>query len=280
MAPTLASTLTNEQLQELLSLIKGADTVELKVTVPDVRTTVRALGLDPLDAQIRQVFFLDTPDLVLDNHGVVVRARRTQKRPDDSVVKLRPVVPSELPKDIRKSASFGVEVDASPSGFVCSGSMKGRPSADVRSVMLGKGKIRDLFSKEQQVLYKRHAPEGLELDDLSILGPIFVLKLKATVDGYEHRKLVGEMWLYPDGSRILELSTKCMPSEAFQVAAESRAFLGAKGIDLAGEQAMKTRTALEFFAAEMAGPKPAPARTRSRRPAASKAAGANGDATA
>ncbi len=277
MAPTMASTLTNEQLQELLSLIKGADTVELKVTVPDVRATVRALGLDPLDAQIRQVFFLDTPDLVLDSHGLVVRARRTQKRGDDSVVKLRPVVPSELPKDVRKSASFGVEVDASPGGFVCSGSMKGRPATDVRSVMLGNGKIRDLFSKEQQVLYKRHAPDGLELDDLSILGPIFVLKLKAFVDGYEHRKLVGEMWLYPDGGRILELSTKCLPAEAFQVAAESRAFLGSKGIDLAGEQAMKTRTALEFFASEMA---PAPAPTRSRRPAASTAAGTDRGATA
>src|SRR4029079_19191823 len=177
----------------------------------------------------------------LDNHGVVVRARRTQKRPDDSVVKLRPVVPSELPKDIRKSASFGVEVDASPSGFVCSGSMKGRPSADVRSVMLGKGRIRDLYSKEQQALYKRHAPEGLELDDLSILGPIFVLKLKATVDGYEHRKLVGEMWLYPDGSRILELSTKCMPSEAFQVAAETRVYLAERGITAGGQQQEKKR---------------------------------------
>ena len=33
------------------------------------------------------------------------------------------------------------------------------------------------------------------------------------------------MWLYPDGSRILELSTKCAPAEAFQVAAETRAFL-------------------------------------------------------
>ena len=33
------------------------------------------------------------------------------------------------------------------------------------------------------------------------------------------------MWLYPDGSRVLELSTRCATNEAFQVAAESRAFL-------------------------------------------------------
>jgi inorganic triphosphatase YgiF len=39
---------------------------------------VAALGLDALDAQIRQVFFFDTPDLDLNRAGVVVRARRIQ----------------------------------------------------------------------------------------------------------------------------------------------------------------------------------------------------------
>jgi hypothetical protein len=62
------------------------------------------------------------------------------------------------------------------------------------------------------------------------------------------------MWLYPDGSRILELSTKCAPTEAFQVAAETRAFLSSRGVDLAGAQATKTRTALEFFAKEVQQP--------------------------
>ena len=93
--------LGDAELQKLLELIKGADSVELKLTVPEEnqRSTVRALGLDPLQAEIRQVFFLDTPELALDRLGLVVRARRSQKKGDDSVVKLRPVVPSELPKD-------------------------------------------------------------------------------------------------------------------------------------------------------------------------------------
>jgi hypothetical protein len=59
--------------------------------------------------------------------------------------------------------------------------------------------------------------------------------------------LVAELWLYPDGSRILELSTKCVPAEAFDVAAETRAFLAKQGVDLFGEQQTKTKTALEFF---------------------------------
>ena len=49
----------------------------------------------------------------------------------------------------------------------------------------------------------------------------------------------------PDGSRILELSTKCAPAEGFQVAAETRAFLAAQGVGLSGEQ--QTKTALEYF---------------------------------
>ena len=84
------------------------------------------------------------------------------------------------------------------------------------------------------------------MEDLSILGPIFVLKLKFTHKAYA-RRLVSELWLYPDNSMLLELSTKCAPPEAFQVAAETRVFLTDHGIDLSGEQATKTRKALEYF---------------------------------
>jgi hypothetical protein len=246
---TARRALSDEQFQELVALIRNADSVELKLTVPEheQRSTAAALGLDPLDGQIRQVFFFDTPDLALDKHGVVVRARRVQKKGDDSVVKLRPVVPHELPGRVRKSPSFGVEVDAMPGGFVCSGSMKrSMDQTAVRAVVSGERAVRKLFSKEQQAFFAAHAPEGVELDDLSILGPIFVLKLRFSPSGYA-RKMVAELWLYPDNSRILELSTKCLPSEAFQVAAEARAFLTARGVDLAGGQQTKTRTALRFF---------------------------------
>jgi hypothetical protein len=99
-------------------------------------------------------------------------------------------------------------------------------------------------------LFRAHAPDAIELDDLAVLGPIFVLKLKWQPRGFA-RKMVAEMWLYPDGARIFELSTKCLPDEAFQVAAEARLFLSEHGIDLSGEQQTKTRTALEFFAAEL-----------------------------
>ena len=91
------------------------------------RSTVQALGMDPLGAQVRLVSFYDTPDLQLESAGVVVRARRVAGKGDDSVVKLRPVVPSELPRKVRESPWCMVEVDAMPGGFVCSASMKGVP---------------------------------------------------------------------------------------------------------------------------------------------------------
>jgi hypothetical protein len=245
--------LIDEDLERLLGLVKGADSVELKLTVPesDQRSTVAALGMDPLDAQIRQVFFFDTPDLALNRAGLVVRARRVQGRGGDSVVKLRPVVPDELPPELRKSPSLVVEVDAMPGGYVCSASFKGKlATEDVKEAAAGKRPIRKLFSKEQRAFFSTHAPEAVELNSLSILGPIFVLKLNFSPEGYG-RKMVAEMWMYPDNSRILELSTKCAPRDALQVALESRQFLESRGVDLSDEQQTKTKTALDFYAKQL-----------------------------
>jgi hypothetical protein len=243
--------LTDAQLEEMLALTSHADSVELKLTVPDSerRATVTGLGMDPLEAQIRQVFFFDTPDLRLNSHGVVVRARRVQGRGDDTVIKLRPIVPDELPPSVRNAKTMVVEVDAMPGGYVCSASFKGAlgPGDAVRQVAAGTRAIRKLYSKEQRAFYATHAPDGLELDHLSVLGPINVMKLKFTPKGLK-RRLVAELWLYPDGERILELSTKCAPGEGFQVAAEMRAFLAERGVDLYGEQQTKTKTALDYFA--------------------------------
>jgi hypothetical protein len=250
MATATSPRFTDEQQAEFLKLAKDSDSVELKLTVPEAQhaSTVAALGMDPLDAQIRQVFFFDTPELALDKAGVVVRARRIQGKGDDSVVKLRPVVPGELPGGLRESQGFRVEVDALPGGFVCSGALKRplQPTA-VRSTLAGERPLRKLFSKEQRAFYAAHAPEGIGLDDLAVLGPIFVLKLRLDPEELG-RRVVAEMWLYPDGSRVLELSTRTATNEAFQVAAESRAFLTKSGVDLSGEQQTKTRKALRYFA--------------------------------
>jgi hypothetical protein len=198
------------------------------------------------------VFFFDTPDLRLNHAGVVVRARRRPGGVGDTVIKLRPVQPADLPPELRKEASFNVEVDVLPGGYVCSASFKGRiPSEAIRDAAAGRGSIRKLFTKAQRAFYAAHAPEGVELDQLITLGPTFILK--SVFEPPElGRQAVAEMWLYPDGSRILELSTKCRPVEAFQVAAETRHYLIERGVPLGAVQQTKTKAALEYFMAQLA----------------------------
>jgi hypothetical protein len=247
--------LSGEELAELLGLIESADSVELKVTLPESehRSAVRALGLDPLEAQIRQIYFFDTPDLRLQQSGLAVRARRIQGRSGDSVVKLRPIVPNDLPEDVRRSAAMNVEVDAMPGGYVCSASMKGKvPNEDVVEAIRGDRPLRKVFSKEQRSFFAANAPEGLALDELRILGPVFVLK-QVHQPQKSARRMVAEVWLLPDGSRILELSTKCPSSEAFQAAVEARAYLEGKGLDLTADPQTKTKATLEFFAGTLGG---------------------------
>jgi hypothetical protein len=227
--------LSDDDLARVLELARKSDSVELKLTVPaaDHRAAIAALGLDPLEAQIRQVFFFDTSDLALNGAGVVVRARRIQGRTGDTVVKLRPVEPDDLPEELRRSPSVTVEVDAMPGGYVCSASLKGRADgAAIRAVALGNEPARKLFTKEQRRFLGAHTPDGLKPKELG-------------------RRVVAELWLYADNSRILELSTKCTAVDAFQVAAEARLYLERKGVDLDGRQETKTKAALTFFSKQL-----------------------------
>ncbi len=241
--------LSDAEIAEVMRLMKGSDSVELKVTVPESahRSAILGVGIDPIETQPRQVFFFDTPDLALYEAGVVVRARRIQGGRGDTVVKLRPIVPADLPEELRQLPAVKVEVDVVPGGFVCSASFKGRTTAaEVRQVVMGETPLRKIFTKDQRAFYHAHAPAGIDMDSLVALGPTFVLKAQLP-PGELGRVLVGEMWLYQDGSRILELSTKCQPSEAFQVAAEARVFLAERGVVIGGVQQAKTKVALEFF---------------------------------
>ena len=143
-----------------------------------------------------------------------------------------------------------------PGGFVCSGSFKAKlPEPHVRAAVAGGQADPEAVHQGAAGLLRSQVP-SVEIDDLSVLGPITVFKLKFRPKELAGRKMVAELWNYPDGSRIVELSTKCAPGETFQVAAETRAFLFERGVELTGEQQTKTRTALEFFANELKGEAP------------------------
>jgi hypothetical protein len=248
--------LSPEQLVEVLELLKGATSVELKLMVPDSqRPVIRRLGFDPVEAEPRQVFFFDTPDLQLEKAGLIVRARRSPGGKADTVIKLRPIDPAAINAELRHDDAFKIEVDVMPGGYVCSGSARGRCSAqDVLDAADGKVPLESIFSRNQREFYAAHAPAGLSMDELVPLGPTFLLRLRHQPKRFD-RPVIVEQWLYPDGSRVLEMSTKGEPEEAFQLGVEFRAFITSCGIALGDQAVTKTRTALAYFSKTLE-PKP------------------------
>jgi len=245
---------TDKRMAKALGLLKNAHSVELKLTVLDAErdAAVVELDLDLLHAELRQAIFFDTPDLRLSRAGIIVRARRARKG-GDAVIKLRPIVPRELPGRLRRSDHFLIEIDAMPSAYVCSGTLQEAVDNEhVKAVIRGARSIRKLFSAEQRAFYADNAPRGLELDALTPFGPINIAKTKFDLGEDIGRTAKAELWFYPDGSRILELSMKCPPEKAFQRAADVRAALARRGITLIGEQQTKTRKALQYFAQQAA----------------------------
>ncbi len=69
------------------------------------------------------------------------------------MIKLRPVVPSELPSDLRGSPNLVVEVAVMPGGYGCFASLKSQlPKPAVRAAALGEKPLRkgiDLSGEQQ-----------------------------------------------------------------------------------------------------------------------------------
>ena len=181
---------------------------------------------------------------------MVVRARRVQGKGDDSVVKLRPVVPGDAARDScaarRASASRSTRCPAASSARR---TLKGalRPT-DVRAALAGElADPQAVLQGAARVLHRARAGRASG-STTSRSSARSSCSSCAWTPAELERRLVAEMWLYPDGSRVLELSTRCGTDEAFQVAAEMRAYLTAAASTSSGEQQTKTRKALEYFA--------------------------------
>ena len=201
--------------------------------------------MDPLDAQVRQVFFFDTPDLALDGAGVVA-ARRVQGKGDDTVVKLRPVVPDELPAKLRASAMFGVEVDAMPGLCLCSGSLGVPKERDaVKATVAGERPCASC-SARSSALFEEHA-----LQRHARTSPCSARSALAEDVAEDARPQAGRRAVvHPDGARILELLTKCAPDEARSRRPPDQGSSPSEGTDLSKQQT-KTRTALNFYLKEL-----------------------------
>jgi hypothetical protein len=237
--------LSDRELDQLVAVAGQVDRVELKLTVPRraEQATCAALGVQFRRTPDHQVFYFDTPDRLLRQHGVVFRARSRRNQRDDVVVKLRPAAPEDLPARLRRSKRFVVEIDGMPGTYVCSAASKTHLAAGevARTVRRGRPPRR-LLSPSQLRLLTTHLPAGVDLDRLATLGPVDVHRGR-TRPAEAHLGLVAERWTFPDGTEILELSRRCPPAEVLSAAARTATVLLAHGLDLTGPHQLKTLAA-------------------------------------
>lgn len=240
------ATLSPADPRTLRTLVEASDSVELKLVVPERagRRVLTELGVDLFDAQLRHVFFLDTPALALSAAGIIVRVRRTKHAKDDSVVKLRPAQPAQLASDLLHRNGIKVEIDVTATRHVCSASFRARlGDGTVARVLAATAPVGSMFTPAQQQFFSEHAPAGITLEDLCIFGPIVTLKHTHS-PGVLGRPLTVELWTHPVAPALLELSTRTPPAETTQTISRWRAFLIRHQITPGDNNWTKTQTAL------------------------------------
>jgi hypothetical protein len=226
------------------------EAVEIKCTIrPDQELLAeRAMKVDEDTADVRLVYFYDTPDLDLFKTGVVLRARLVKGDADDSTVKFRPVEPAAIPRDWQRLKGFKLEADWVGDHIVCSASLSDMQVRDeIDEVAKGKRAIGKLFSRDQERFLSEFNKDTVEFGKLRVMGPIRVLRWKPKHETFPH-ELTVEEWRLPSGEDLVEVSIKAPPNKALQARKEFDTHLRGLGLDPEGAQDTKTRTALEYFA--------------------------------
>jgi hypothetical protein len=220
------------------------DRVELKALVDGhLEAAMAVLDTRIDDLQLRQVYYLDTPDLTLHGHGIVVRLRIIDEARADVVVKLRRAAP---PTRRRWHRGLPVELDALPATASWSAALRRRIAPAAATTALRKRRpAKWLLSKPQRALLRATAPPDLDVDDLLVLGPATVVHLAS---GQPGNRIVVQSWAYPDGSSIVELSAKCLPARFPQVAAAVRHLIAEHAVPVAEQQLTKTQLSLQRLA--------------------------------
>jgi hypothetical protein len=226
------------------------EAVEIKCTIrPDQELRAeRAMEVDEDTADVRLVYFYDTPELDLFKAGVVLRARLIKGDADDSTVKFRPVEPAFIADDWQRLKGFKLEADWVGDHVVCSASLTDLQKRDeIDEVAKGQRAIGKLFSSDQERFLREFYKGPLGFGKLRVIGPIRVLRWKPKHETFPH-ELTLEEWRLPSGDELVEVSIKAPPNEAQQARTEFETHLRELGLDPEGAQDTKTRTALQYFA--------------------------------
>lgn len=247
MSPTMRLRHTEE---ETVHSFAGMDAVEIKVTIrPDQELRAeRAMEVNEDTADIRVIYFYDTPDLDLFEAGVALRARLVKGDDDDSTVKFRTEKEAKVSPEWRKLDGFKLEADCVGDRAVFSSSLTQLQKRDeIDEVAKGKRAIHRLFSGDQERFFHEVYKGRTGLENLCVMGPIRVLRWKLEHRNFPHRLTVEE-WRLPNGDDLVEVSIKVPPAEARRAQKAFNDHLEEFGLDPQGAQETKTRTALQYFA--------------------------------
>jgi hypothetical protein len=226
------------------------DAVEIKVTIrPDQELRAeRAMQVDEDTADVRVIYYFDTPDLDLFKAGIALRARLVKGDADDSTVKLRSEKVTSVPPEWRRVEGLKQEADWVGDRTVFSASLTRQQQRDeIGKVVAGKRAIEKLFAKDQERFLAAFCKNPIDFSQLCVMGPIRVLRWKLTHENFDHEMTVEE-WRLPNGDDLVEVSIKASPDEAHDAREAFDDHLTALGLDPQGAQETKTRTALEYFA--------------------------------
>jgi hypothetical protein len=239
---------TRDQIGEQVT---GVEAIEVKATIPDhqIDSALTRYNLTVDNDEERYIYFFDTLDLALFKAGIIARARRIVGDDHDSTVKLRPVVPAQVPKEWKELDGFKLEADASEKGVVKSASLtmpveKGL----IKKVVAGERSIGVLFTKEQEEFLEALGGQRIDVDDLTSFGPLMAHRWKFE-DPACPWPITAELWRREDGARLMEVSIKSPVAQAAVAIAGFMAFLAEVGAEQDLEQQTKTRWALMQHAA-------------------------------
>lgn len=225
---------------------------EVKISLPesDVPQIVAAFNLRMQDAIARDIYFFDTPGFALSEAGLVLRARKTANRPDDTTAKLRPMKRSNVAAKWLSVPGLKNEIDVVGQRQVESCSLTCTVNeGKIDHVVIGKEQIQSLFTPLQYDLMGQYAKVQPEWGKIQAFGPIQARIWKVSSRGFQE-PLTLELWRLPNNRRLMELSYKAPLSAVEEVQRGLDEFLAAKGFHGVADGDTKTRLAVRFFKGE------------------------------
>ncbi len=221
------------------------DQVELKVLLDaSLEEAMVLLGARVRSPLLRSIYYLDTPDLLLNRDGVIARVRITEvlgqgRSRADAVVKLC--------RKVRRSKGFPVELDALPHAVRPSATAGRRVPVDrARRALRRDDPVRHLFSRVQKDLL---FSVGVPVEDMVVVGRAEAVRL---VSADARRCVAIESWRRANAGRVTELSMKCRPGSSRAMARAMRELVAGHGLRISPVQSTKTQLVLQQLVGDAA----------------------------